>query len=293
LGKTPKQWKAAFLAYFRTARASNGGTEAINGLIELHRRWGLRVLIRSVGCWSAGDVLAWSAKWVVMVRSLMYALARRAVELMVPRPRGDVAKDVDPAVLCHRVVVWCRQITRPRPEPRDRMLLAAFSRVLPRQRRSVFLVAPATLWRRHREPMTGKRTYGYRNPTNQRLRTRCATSLRARGSLDPDHLKHETLDPPGHRRPPPNEAEPTDQDEPEQDGRRSRPHMPVPLEPQPDQGHRGRSDQGRGHRPRPDPAARPPPEQDSRAETGGDRRVRRDVQLVGPVQAVLPRRDRW
>jgi len=33
-----KQWKAAFLAYFSTGRASNGGTEAINGLIELHRR---------------------------------------------------------------------------------------------------------------------------------------------------------------------------------------------------------------------------------------------------------------
>jgi len=38
LGKTLKQWKAAFLAYFDTGRASNGGTEAINGLIELHRR---------------------------------------------------------------------------------------------------------------------------------------------------------------------------------------------------------------------------------------------------------------
>ena len=38
LGRTLKQWKAAFLAYFETGRANNGGTEAINGLIELHRR---------------------------------------------------------------------------------------------------------------------------------------------------------------------------------------------------------------------------------------------------------------
>lgn len=38
LGKTLKQWRQAFLAYFDTGRASNGGTEAINGLIELHRR---------------------------------------------------------------------------------------------------------------------------------------------------------------------------------------------------------------------------------------------------------------
>ena len=38
LGKTLRQWREAFLAYFDTGRASNGGTEAINGLIELHRR---------------------------------------------------------------------------------------------------------------------------------------------------------------------------------------------------------------------------------------------------------------
>jgi transposase len=38
LGRTLKQWRAAFMAYFDTGRSSNGGTEAINGLIELHRR---------------------------------------------------------------------------------------------------------------------------------------------------------------------------------------------------------------------------------------------------------------
>jgi len=38
LGKTLKQWREAFLAHFDTGRANNGGTEAINGLIELHRR---------------------------------------------------------------------------------------------------------------------------------------------------------------------------------------------------------------------------------------------------------------
>lgn len=38
LGKTLTRWRDAFLAYFTTGRANNGGTEAINGLIELHRR---------------------------------------------------------------------------------------------------------------------------------------------------------------------------------------------------------------------------------------------------------------
>ena len=38
LGKTLRQWRQAFLGYFTTDGASNGGTEAVNGLIELHRR---------------------------------------------------------------------------------------------------------------------------------------------------------------------------------------------------------------------------------------------------------------
>ena len=33
-----EQWRDAFLAYFDTGRANNGGTEAINELIELHQR---------------------------------------------------------------------------------------------------------------------------------------------------------------------------------------------------------------------------------------------------------------
>ncbi|WP_194385572.1 ISL3 family transposase [Microbacterium luteum] len=38
LGRTLRRWRDAFLAYFTTSRSSNGGTEAINGIIELHRR---------------------------------------------------------------------------------------------------------------------------------------------------------------------------------------------------------------------------------------------------------------
>jgi transposase len=37
LGRTLTRWKAEFLAYFGTGGANNGGTEAVNGLIELHR----------------------------------------------------------------------------------------------------------------------------------------------------------------------------------------------------------------------------------------------------------------
>ena len=38
LGRTLRKWKGAFLAYFDTGGASNGPTEAINGIIELGRR---------------------------------------------------------------------------------------------------------------------------------------------------------------------------------------------------------------------------------------------------------------
>lgn len=38
LGTTLRRWRDAFLAYWTERGASNGGSEAINGLIELHRR---------------------------------------------------------------------------------------------------------------------------------------------------------------------------------------------------------------------------------------------------------------
>ena len=38
LGRTLRKWRAPFLAYFTTERSNNGGTEAVNGLIELARR---------------------------------------------------------------------------------------------------------------------------------------------------------------------------------------------------------------------------------------------------------------
>ncbi|MCI6557661.1 transposase [Schaalia hyovaginalis] len=38
LGTTLNRWHSEFLGYFTTGGANTGGTEAINGLIELHRR---------------------------------------------------------------------------------------------------------------------------------------------------------------------------------------------------------------------------------------------------------------
>lgn len=38
LGRALGRWSDVFLARFTTHRANNGGTEAISGIIELHRR---------------------------------------------------------------------------------------------------------------------------------------------------------------------------------------------------------------------------------------------------------------
>jgi hypothetical protein len=48
-------------------------------------------------------------------------------------------------VLRHELSILRRQVNRPRFQPHDRLLLAAFSRVLPRRSWNAFFVQPETL----------------------------------------------------------------------------------------------------------------------------------------------------
>jgi hypothetical protein len=100
----------------------------------------------------------------VVIFSLVYLLARRLVELLVLRARGDASKDVEILVLRHQVSVLRRQVTRPRPRPADRAMLAVLAAALPRVRWSVFFVQPKTLLRWHRELVAGKWRYSTAKP---------------------------------------------------------------------------------------------------------------------------------
>src|SRR5262249_3129596 len=67
-------------------------------------------------------------------------------------------------VLRHEVAILRRQAGRPRFEPRDRLMLAALSRVAPRRSWSAFPVRPETLLRWHRRLLARRWTYRHRRP---------------------------------------------------------------------------------------------------------------------------------
>jgi len=96
--------------------------------------------------------------------SWIYALTRRTLELLVFRLRGGKAKDVELLVLRREVAFLRRQVTRPALRPTDRMLLAACSRLVPRDRWAAFIITPATLLRWHRELVANTWTHPHRRP---------------------------------------------------------------------------------------------------------------------------------
>ncbi len=81
---------------------------------------------------------------------LAFLVLRRILGVVGGGPAPD-ANDVEIAVLRHQLAVLRRQVTRPRYTPGDRMVLARLAKLLPRDRWKIFLVAPSTLLRWHRE----------------------------------------------------------------------------------------------------------------------------------------------
>src|SRR6266511_3730589 len=79
------------------------------------------------------------------------------------------ALEVENAVLRHELAVLRRKLKRPPLQRRSRLLLAAASTLLPRERWSVFPVSPQTLLRWHRELVARKWTHRRRSPGCPRI----------------------------------------------------------------------------------------------------------------------------
>ena len=94
-----------------------------------------------------------------MLFSLFYVAVRRLLRLLVPGHEAIRSAEVELLVLRHEVKVLRRQVRRPAYRRRDRVLLTAASRLLPRASWAAFLVTPQTLLRWHRELVRRKWTY--------------------------------------------------------------------------------------------------------------------------------------
>ena len=99
-----------------------------------------------------------------MLVSALYIVLCRLLELIVLFGRRDRAKELEILVLRHELSILRRQVRQPRFESRDKVLLTALSRVLPRRSWNVFLVRPETLLRWHRRLVARSWTYPHRRP---------------------------------------------------------------------------------------------------------------------------------
>jgi putative transposase len=94
-----------------------------------------------------------------MLLSLVYFVMRCLLQALARSGRVDFEQEVELLVLRHQLKVISRNARRPPFRRRDRMLLAAASRILSKDRWKSFVVTPGTLLRWHRELVRRKWTY--------------------------------------------------------------------------------------------------------------------------------------
>jgi putative transposase len=99
-----------------------------------------------------------------LVASLLYLLFRRVLAVAALRLRSREFKELEIVVLRHELAVLRRQVARPRLDERDRVFLAAASRLLKRASRPSFFVSPQTLLGWHRRLVRRRWTFARRRP---------------------------------------------------------------------------------------------------------------------------------
>jgi putative transposase len=107
-----------------------------------------------------------------MLCSVVYFLLRLVLRIA---PKGDERdREAEILVLRHQLKVLTRRRGRPKLRRMDRVLLAAFSSLVPRERWNALSVSPQTLLRWHRELVRRKWTYkrngGGRPPLDAKIR---------------------------------------------------------------------------------------------------------------------------
>jgi putative transposase len=96
--------------------------------------------------------------------SLLYLLLRRLLRILSSRDCADRQAQIEILVLRHEVAILRRQVRPPVYRMRDCALLAAASRILPRERWSAFLVRPETVMRWQRRLVARKWRRAHRRP---------------------------------------------------------------------------------------------------------------------------------
>lgn len=123
----------------------------------------------SISCKARRARKLWCIRETGLIRRIcpcffvLHLLTRRLLRLVVGASAAG-GLEVENAVLRHQLAVLRRRGKRPRLRRRDRVLLAAASRLLARERWSVFFVSPQTLLRWHRELVRRRWTYSHRAP---------------------------------------------------------------------------------------------------------------------------------
>lgn len=94
-----------------------------------------------------------------MLLSFLYLVVRRLLRLLIPGDEIVRSAEVEVLILRHELKVLRRGGRRPAYRRRDRVLLAACTRLLPRASWRAFTVTPQTLVRWHQELVRRKWTY--------------------------------------------------------------------------------------------------------------------------------------